>query len=156
MKTLSVECQNAYLICLGIKDVENRSWRTKHRGRLLIHSSGSYCDEIDISFFPKNWQEEFEKKKDIRYVQALDSFYEGLYRYYGTKDYTKWKEKEYYMKAQAIIGSVDLVDIVENSTSEWSMEGQYHWVLENAELFDVPIMFVKGKLKLWDYNIRRA
>src|SRR5438105_11911405 len=29
----------AWLVVMGYKDVENRSWRTNHRGALLIHAS---------------------------------------------------------------------------------------------------------------------
>lgn len=39
MKCLSVQQPWAYLICSGIKDVENRSWRPKQApGRILIHA----------------------------------------------------------------------------------------------------------------------
>lgn len=41
----------------GFKDVENRSWRTKHRGTLLIHASSStlwvsaeYSDRIRLEY----------------------------------------------------------------------------------------------------------
>jgi hypothetical protein len=41
MKALSV-CQPwAWAIVAGIKKVENRTWRTKHRGPLVIHASRS-------------------------------------------------------------------------------------------------------------------
>ena len=41
MKVLSV-CQPwAWLLVNGYKDVENRSWRTSHRGPLLIHSGAA-------------------------------------------------------------------------------------------------------------------
>ena len=39
MKCLSVKQPWAYLICSGIKDVENRSWKPKQApGRILIHA----------------------------------------------------------------------------------------------------------------------
>jgi hypothetical protein len=37
MKTLSVKNPWAYLICSGKKDIENRSWPTSYRGKILIH-----------------------------------------------------------------------------------------------------------------------
>ncbi|KUF38990.1 hypothetical protein AS361_03845 [Myroides marinus] len=37
-KALSVKQPWAELICLGIKDVENRTWKTKFRGRVYIHA----------------------------------------------------------------------------------------------------------------------
>lgn len=40
MKAISEKQQPwASLIVHGIKDIENRSWRTNFRGRVLIHSS---------------------------------------------------------------------------------------------------------------------
>jgi hypothetical protein len=39
MKALSVRQPWASLIVLGIKDVENRTWRTNYRGPLAIHAS---------------------------------------------------------------------------------------------------------------------
>ena len=47
---LSVENPLSYLICLGIKDVENRSWTTDYRGRIYIHSCGKFnYTDIDLS-----------------------------------------------------------------------------------------------------------
>lgn len=39
MRVLSVRQPWAALIVLGIKNVENRTWTTSYRGRLLIHAS---------------------------------------------------------------------------------------------------------------------
>ena len=39
MKTLSVRQPWASLIINGVKDIENRTWATSHRGPLLIQSS---------------------------------------------------------------------------------------------------------------------
>ena len=39
MKCLSVKQPWAALIVSGIKDVENRSWPTSYRGRILIHAA---------------------------------------------------------------------------------------------------------------------
>jgi hypothetical protein len=50
-----------------------------------------------------------------------------------------------------ILGFVDLVDIVTNSTSKWAIEGNYHWILANPVLLDNPIE-CKGKLKIWTYK----
>lgn len=41
MKVLSIRQPWAWLIVHGYKDVENRTWSTKIRGRFLIHSSQS-------------------------------------------------------------------------------------------------------------------
>lgn len=39
MKALSIQQPWAYLICAGIKDVENRTWQTSFRGEFYIHAS---------------------------------------------------------------------------------------------------------------------
>jgi hypothetical protein len=57
MKAFSVKQPWAYLICSGIKNVENRSWKTKFRGRVLIHSSKK-ISELDINI---------EQQKNISY-----------------------------------------------------------------------------------------
>jgi len=50
MKILSIRQPWAALIARGIKNVENRSWRTRYRGPVLIHaslqSSATSLDEI--------------------------------------------------------------------------------------------------------------
>ncbi len=38
MKALTIRQPWAQLIVIGIKDVENRTWQTRHRGPLLIHA----------------------------------------------------------------------------------------------------------------------
>ena len=62
------------------------------------------------------------------------------------------KERGLACKSFAIIGHVDLVDIAEGSESLWAEEGQYHWILDNAVLYDKPVLNVKGKLRLFDVS----
>ncbi|MGN6556361.1 MAG: ASCH domain-containing protein [Verrucomicrobiota bacterium] len=38
MKCISIRQPWAWLICAGLKDIENRSWPTKHRGPVAIHA----------------------------------------------------------------------------------------------------------------------
>ena len=40
MKAITIKQPWASLIVHGIKDIENRSWSTKFRGRVLIHAAG--------------------------------------------------------------------------------------------------------------------
>lgn len=42
MKALSIRQPWAWLIAAGYKDIENRSWSTKYRGRFLIHAGRRY------------------------------------------------------------------------------------------------------------------
>lgn len=42
MKALSIRQPYAWLIVNGFKDIENRDWPTKFRGRVLIHAGATY------------------------------------------------------------------------------------------------------------------
>ena len=48
-----------------------------------------------------------------------------------------------------LIGTVDIVDCVEHSTSKWFM-GKYGLVLANPKLFKTPIPFNKGQLQIFE------
>jgi hypothetical protein len=50
-----------------------------------------------------------------------------------------------------IVGSVELVDCVQDSKSPWAEEGMWHWVLRDPVLREKPIR-VPGSLGLWKYN----
>ncbi len=41
LRALSLRQPWAWLVINGYEDIEKRSWRTNHRGRLLIHASSS-------------------------------------------------------------------------------------------------------------------
>lgn len=122
MKTLSIKQPWAWLIASGIKDVENRTWRTNYRGRIYVHASGRW-DSQWLNIFPKN---EFEN------IEMPD---------FLLKNYSQF----------AIIGEVDIIDCIKDSISVWAQEGCWHWLLKNPILYDTPILNVKGKLSLWEY-----
>ena len=42
MKAISLKQPWADLIVNGIKDIENRTWKTSYRGKLFIHASKSF------------------------------------------------------------------------------------------------------------------
>lgn len=144
MKTLSIKQPWAILIASGIKDIENRTWKTNYRGRIYIHASGT------LAF------------KDFKGLNP--SMMKAL------NDRDIFEEWEY--TRSAIIGEVDIVDCVINHPSIWadrsyhnvtssslpfSEENEpdyivYNWVLANTVLYDKPILNVKGKLSLWEYR----
>ena len=51
LKALTVRQPWAALLLAGIKDVENRPWRTHYRGPLAIHA-GARVDRVGIELFP--------------------------------------------------------------------------------------------------------
>lgn len=163
VKCLSVKNPISYLIVSGIKDVENRSWTTGYRGTIYIHSSGRknqhFLYEDDL---PDKLNEETEKlveNDDGRITLAEPSEYVQMLRCYVDINLEMWRYYEQhtddYFKAGCIIGKVDLIDIVENSTSIFAAPYSKHWLLGNAVLFKEPIPNVKGKLGFFEYDLRK-
>lgn len=179
MKTLTVKQPWASLIVHGIKDIENRTWPTKFRGRILIHSSANPV--------PFNGRADGVKftNQQIREIWNSD-FNQPGHRY------PDWMSE---LPNGVLLGSVDIVDCVINHKSEWAEKAEnccpecmciesknhdllgngyrvcsnceqewwmhikydyykkpiYNWVLANPVLFENPITDVKGKLSLWDF-----
>ena len=128
MKTLSVRQPWAWLICVGWKDVENRTWKTNFRGKILIHSPAKFDNRSFMCFT----------------VEQMEVFAEK-YEKAGSSIENDWPYS-------CIIGSVEIVDCVQGYKSIWSEADQWHWILKNPELFKEPILNVKGKLSLWEYS----
>lgn len=104
MKALSIRQPWAWLIIHGGKDIENRTWHTKHRGRFLVHASQGMT------------RREYEEAYDIAMVanpELLMPTFESLQR-------------------GGIIGSVELVDSVDHSESPWYM-GEKGFVLRDPK-----------------------
>lgn len=142
MKALTIKNPWALLIAHGIKDIENRTWRTKYRGRIYIHAA-----------------------KDYPYVNLTDEQEDQIR---GDLRYNFIKRK---FPCSAIIGEVDIVDCTLNHPSVWAEQmttykcdetglniierGQkyiWNWVLANPVLYDKPIENVKGALSFWEYT----
>lgn len=154
MKVLSVKQPWAYLICSGIKDIENRTWKCpqNHIGqRVLIHASGN-----SITF-----------KQFCNYIENLDSENMELQKIVRENCFRKsWLHT---LETSAIIGSVEIVDCLINHQSIWAEKSHYevnlalhplrpiyNWVLANPVLFDKPIIGVRGKLCFWDYELEEG
>ncbi len=153
MKTITVKQPWASLIVEGLKDIENRTWSTKFRGRVLIHAG---LENI---------------LKKIKYGESIQFLTNDQ-----IKDATKTSERNLsifgsILPVGAIIGSVEIVDCVINHPSIWAEHSAkketrknkagvifvdeievpvYNWVLANPIKFPEPIP-AKGKLSFWDY-----
>ena len=156
-KAISIKQPWAYLICAGIKDVENRTWATKYRGPVYIHASAKPVGQyFEIDVFTADQLNFLIQSKKINLIEKV--------------------------QLSAIIGHVDIVDCVVNYPSIWAEKSNslsrtfvdpeihnlnewitddnnnlvhkkdtiYNWVLANPVLFDKPILNVKGKLSFWD------
>lgn len=128
-KTLSIKNPWADLIAHGFKDIENRTWPTKHRGKILIHASA---------------------KPDARYLEASILFTKEQWR--SLTDNERVNQLLRLYTSSAIIGEVNVVDCIQNSQSVWAEPGCWHWVLRGAIIYKEPILNVKGKLMLWDFD----
>jgi hypothetical protein len=94
MKTLSVRQPYASLICGGIKKIENRSWDTPYRGKLLIHASGRPLAYPDFSYVPACIVEDYKKfygtsgKNTPKYVTQYIVWLKEIYKFY----HLEWQE----------------------------------------------------------------
>lgn len=131
MKAISIKQPWASLIVHGIKDIENRTWKLpeKYKGkRVLIHASAtSWTWHRVINYFTTPMQNVFIKLG-----------YNG-----------KWLRN---LPTGSIIGSVQIVNCVQNHPSIWAEKGVYNWVLSDPVLYENPIENVKGKLSFWEYD----
>lgn len=145
MKAITIKQPWASLIVHGIKDIENRNWRTNHRGRVLIHAAGSHGRKFSVDLT------DAQTKAAFATIAGETMF--------GN------------MPFGSIIGSVEIVDCVINYPSIWAEKTEnytfgmnpkihenitgkkvvYNWVLANPILFPEPIP-AKGKLSLWEYD----
>ncbi|PXX71837.1 ASCH domain-containing protein [Pseudomonas sp. LAMO17WK12:I10] len=91
MKALSIRQPWAWLIVHGGKDIENRSWHTKYRGRFLVHAAKGMTS--------------------AEFTQALLYCYDRGLPMPDRAD----------MQRGGIIGSVGLVDSLDTSDSPWYM-----------------------------------
>ena len=138
MKALSIKQPWASLIAHGIKDIENRTWATKFRGTIYIHVSGK-----------KQFNVQLTDEQTKLAIPVLKTAFDGT------------------MPFGAIIGTVDIVDCVINHRSIWAEATEtsaghvidhivYNWVLANPVLFEKPILNVKGKLSLWEFDRKES
>lgn len=130
MKTLALQQPWASLIASGIKDIENRTWSTPYRGKVLLVASS------------KKITRSFEGENPLEWVAAISN--EQLFGNLPKNDE---------LPLSAIVGYADLVEITQGVTDNvW--DGQdpqgYKWRFENARLFNEPITGIKAKLKLYD------
>ena len=171
MKTLSIRQPFASLICRGIKTIENRSWNTQYRGKLLIHASSKAIAWPTFNYLPKGFINGYknyygssidtmpkEYSSYIKWLEEISYFYHLKNTPFNVPENIKVLTKQYghALPVQAIIGEVQLVDIVKDSKNFWACPRNYHWVLANPVLFEKPILNVLGKLNLWEYDLMKG
>jgi hypothetical protein len=125
MKCLSYQDPWGYLVALGIKPVDNRSWGTSFRGRIYIQVSKTFDNDgfQYIITHPELWGT-FVENSDILTGLAY--------------------VKNHQPNAGKIIGEVDVVDCVDKYDSPWFF-GPHGLVVKNSELYPHPVP-CKGKI----------
>lgn len=101
------------------KTVENRSWDTAYRGELAIHVGRRYAEDFEAKL-----QRCRVKKSSIR------------------------SATERRMVTSAVIGVVELYDVVQDDPSPWATVGMYHFRLRNPRLLATPVE-TPGRMGLW-------
>ena len=124
MKALSIRQPWAWLIVKGFKDIENRQWPTKFRGRIYVHTGKTMDVNVPGMSVTEDW--------------ILDRL-------------NNHQRFQYHLQPKvrgAIIGEVDIVDCVTTSDSCW-FEGKYGFVLANPVAYEKPLP-CKGMLGLFE------
>lgn len=144
MKALSIKQPWASLIAtprednplLGIKDIENRTWKTHFRGRIYIHASAIYAkgesllNDEQLNSLP--YSEILTiKSAIIGEVDIVDCVINHP---------SIWAEKTF------------MYEFDEESGEKPIGKPIYNWVLANPVLYEKPILNVKGKLSFWEFE----
>lgn len=125
MKALTIKEPWATLIIEGYKAYEFRSWKTKYRGKILIHAGMSLEKENANKF--KDYNLEYSKGAIIGEAEITDCIF-----------VTKEINEELKKINPLVYGKSGHVE-------------KYAWKLENVKKYDKPIS-VKGQLGLWNYD----
>ena len=127
MKVLTIKQPWATLIMQGDKRFEFRSWQTKYRGELLIHS-GKGIDKDAMIRLKKYLPEELPLGKILGKVKLVDCIKMSP----EFKNMLLNENNDIYTKS--------------------SFQENFGWQLTDVEVFDKPIE-AKGQLSLWEYKL---
>ena len=125
MKVLTIKQPWASLIIEGYKKYEFRSWKTKYRGKILIHAGLSLEKDMNKRFEEYNLKHSFGciigEAELVDCILVDEKFNEEL-KNINSLVYAKSNHVE-----------------------------KYAWKLENIKKYENPI-YIKGKLGLWNYE----
>ena len=130
---LSIRQPWAWAIVRAGKDIENRSWPTKVRGRILIHAAQKMTDE------------DFDGCMDLLdEIQPTNLAGSGTSARLGRRASALHSTDA---RRGGIIGEVEIVDCVDRSASPWFF-GPFGFVLRNAR--PLPFRPLKGRLGFFE------
>lgn len=124
MKVLTLKQPWATLVAEGIKKYEFRSWKTKYRGKILIHA-GCGIDKKELDKY-KNLGYEFPKSKIITPVDLVDCL-----------ELDENLNKQIIAENNIVYGN--------------KVRTGYAWKLENVKKINYP-KETNGQLGLWNIN----
>jgi hypothetical protein len=124
-RVLSVHPPWAWAIIFAGKDVENRSWSTPYRGRILIPASSRKYGGASLA----------EAREFIAECSGLDD------------DVIPVE----FPRSQ-ILGTVEVVDCIDSAKSPWADPDSVHWILRKPTPLTEPITGIDGKLNLWTWT----
>jgi len=125
MKALSVRAPWWWAILKAGKDIENRSWRTNFRGRVLIHT-GKWYNNVEVC------DDLFVIKRILKLENIPADNHRQMLAPFGG----------------CVVGSVEIVDCVTNSNSPWFF-GEYGFVLRDPISFATSTP-IKGALGFFE------
>ena len=124
-RVLSIQPPWAWAIFCAGKDIENRSWTTKHRGPLLIHaSSKKFVGEL-----LQDTREEIADSAGLDLAEVPTEF-----------------------PRSQLLGLVEVTNVTTSSRSRWAQPGSYHWALRDRRVLAKAVTGVDGKLNLWSWT----
>jgi hypothetical protein len=124
-QVLSLYPEWAWAIVFAGKDVENRSWRTRHRGTLLIHASSK-----------RSSHEALESARSLLCARSK----------------LRPRDLPEEFPSSAILGAVELVDCAEDAKSSWAEADAVHWLLRGARPLPRPITDIPGQRRVWPWT----
>lgn len=134
MRALSIMQPWAWLIVNGHKAIENRNWRCRYRGPVLIHAGKKADQSADISML-RGWH------------PVLDEVAPELTAAYRAAG----QAGEIFLGG--IVGEAEIVDCVEESDDTWFV-GRFGIVLRNAK--PLPFRPCRGALGFFTPTFEEA
>ena len=127
MKTLTIKQPWAQLVIEGFKKYEFRSWKTKYRGKILIHAGMNLEKEMLPRF--RDYKLNYSLGAIVGEAELVDCILVDKI----------FNEK---------LKEIDPIVYGKSNHTE-----TYAWKLDKVKKYEKPIP-VKGKLGLWNYDIR--
>lgn len=135
MKALAIRQPWAWAILSLGKDVENRTWKTNFRGRVMLHASKKY-DHEGAAWIRETFA--FSTGEGIVLKSSSDAEMDIVIP--GPDD----------LPRGGLVGSVEIVDCVERINSEWFF-GPFGFVLRNP--IEMSYQAAKGQLGFFEVTI---